>query len=188
MLTCCSSTRARVVALSAFFFCVHTSMSRYNGSGWYDGYGFHGAGHKADPRHTHAAIHPKFRSAREDFNKGSFGWTSTYSSTPMNPSLRGIKTKPSSTSARVAARTPRPESGSPRRSKAAEGDPSSKKAAIAAELHAVLRKHAPGKLPTLPKLLSEWAGREDALLKSVRSKYAQSDSSCPEQSGARDSR
>ena len=69
-------------------------MSRGTGTGggvWYDGYGFHGPGHASDPRHTHAAIHPKFRSAREDMNKGTFGWTSTYNATPMDPSARRVQ-------------------------------------------------------------------------------------------------
>ena len=66
-------------------------MSRGVGTGgsvWFDGYGFHGPGHQMDARHTHAAIHPKFRSAREDMNKGSFGCTASYDATPINPQLR----------------------------------------------------------------------------------------------------
>jgi hypothetical protein len=49
-----------------------STMSRGIGTGpgvYYDGYSFQGEGVAKDPRHTHQAIWPKFRSASEDLRK-----------------------------------------------------------------------------------------------------------------------
>ena len=42
------------------------------------------------------------------------------------------------------------------------------------ELVALLRRHAPEKLPNVGRLLSKWAGREEDLIANVRRKYAPS--------------
>ena len=61
-----------------------------DGKVWCDGYSFQGEGVAKDPRHTHAAIHPKFRSAAADLRRGlgGFGWTSGLDTIPMDPAAR----------------------------------------------------------------------------------------------------
>ena len=57
-----------------------------DGAVWFDGYQFQGAAARKDPRHAHAAIHPKFRSGAADLRRslqGGFGWTSALDATPM---------------------------------------------------------------------------------------------------------
>ena len=82
-------------------------MSRYSGTGWYDGYGYHDA-KGIDPRHKHEAIHPKFRSTRDDMRRDGFGWTSNYNATPMNPSLRSVAVKGKAAPSKAATPKPAP--------------------------------------------------------------------------------
>lgn len=97
-------------------FCSQPAMSRGIGTGpgvHYDGYSFHGDGVKKDPRHAHAAIWPKFRSAAEDrASGGGFGAPPPLppkksgkplrrEALPMDPAARGLKPSSSRTKASI---------------------------------------------------------------------------------------
>jgi hypothetical protein len=75
-----------------------------------------------------------------------------------------------------------------RREYTAGDSTSSRASSVERELRDILRRHAPEKVPNIPKELQRWAGEEGRLLQIIREKYGVGKAVSEEAKGGRSGR